>query len=578
VKRVDPVTKTAKWFEAFVPHPCQLKCPAGSAGCYVCPSRPKLSELSANARRSIIKAAREMFARSGVALPILSSDEFPSVRRGPNPASRLTPTDVVRVRFGSQLPKNSKGGTLLGKAYDHVDSCNRRQRNDRVAAFGLDAPKLSLTISHEGAHAFGLRHSMLNPSATAAQCSAGAVGKQSDYAEIMDYVLISISQERFTEEPMTRVEPPCPAPVPPQVDKRTNLDTHNPVYHLRAFALDEDPNELFNTAGLTPGEYDQACLTALQKLQLLIDITASEELSEVVVLERVSDPDASPTDVPVFDDPAWEVLELKSPAGHTTTIDARWSGETALEVKGASLGGQGFDLVFAYNYPADPQFGFTASAGTVNDGVILRYPDDGSSPITVGTFRASVQRILEADLSVALESSVVQGAVGETFSYAIEVTNQGADIANGVRVEFDRPPSFALSRVEGDANCTGDLTLECMVGPLEADRTATIYVVGKPTEVTDRLDASARVSATSSETTLTNNEAALNMRITTPIPGDVNTDGDVDREDLELVLDARNEPATGPDDRRDLDGDGTITVLDARKLTTRCTRPGCATQ
>jgi len=52
--------------------------------------------------------------------------------------------------------------------------------------------------------------------------------------------------------------------------------------------------------------------------------------------------------------------------------------------------------------------------------------------------------------------------------------------------------------------------------------------------------------------------------------------GDVDRDDLNIILAARNTPASGPDDPRDLDGDGMITALDARKLVTLCTRPRCA--
>ena len=45
-------------------------------------------------------------------------------------------------------------------------------------------------------------------------------------------------------------------------------------------------------------------------------------------------------------------------------------------------------------------------------------------------------------------------------------------------------------------------------------------------------------------------------------------DGDIDIDDLAIILDARNTPALGPDDPRDLDGDGLITVLDARILVT----------
>lgn len=60
--------------------------------------------------------------------------------------------------------------------------------------------------------------------------------------------------------------------------------------------------------------------------------------------------------------------------------------------------------------------------------------------------------------------------------------------------------------------------------------------------------------------------------------GDLDRDGDVDNDDLSNLLKARNQAATGSNDPRDLDGDGRITTLDARKLILLCTRPRCATQ
>ncbi len=51
-----------------------------------------------------------------------------------------------------------------------------------------------------------------------------------------------------------------------------------------------------------------------------------------------------------------------------------------------------------------------------------------------------------------------------------------------------------------------------------------------------------------------------------PKRGDVNNDGFLNQADLNLVLAARNIPASGPNDPRDLDHDGKITVLDARIL------------
>lgn len=58
--------------------------------------------------------------------------------------------------------------------------------------------------------------------------------------------------------------------------------------------------------------------------------------------------------------------------------------------------------------------------------------------------------------------------------------------------------------------------------------------------------------------------------------GDIDNDGDVDRDDFGLLIEQRNSPASGPNDPLDLDGDGRITALDARKLMFLCDRPRCA--
>jgi len=60
--------------------------------------------------------------------------------------------------------------------------------------------------------------------------------------------------------------------------------------------------------------------------------------------------------------------------------------------------------------------------------------------------------------------------------------------------------------------------------------------------------------------------------------GDQDGDRDVDQADLNAILAARNTNASGLNDPRDLDRDGRITALDARKLALLCTRPRCATQ
>ena len=60
------------------------------------------------------------------------------------------------------------------------------------------------------------------------------------------------------------------------------------------------------------------------------------------------------------------------------------------------------------------------------------------------------------------------------------------------------------------------------------------------------------------------------------IKGDLDFDGDVDSDDINILAFARGQLASGSTDVRDIDADGKITVLDARKATTLCTRPRCA--
>ena len=57
-------------------------------------------------------------------------------------------------------------------------------------------------------------------------------------------------------------------------------------------------------------------------------------------------------------------------------------------------------------------------------------------------------------------------------------------------------------------------------------------------------------------------------------PGDLNNDGVVDREDLAIIRTYLRQPASVFPEC-DIDGDGTITVLDARKVIRMCTCPSC---
>jgi streptogramin lyase len=58
--------------------------------------------------------------------------------------------------------------------------------------------------------------------------------------------------------------------------------------------------------------------------------------------------------------------------------------------------------------------------------------------------------------------------------------------------------------------------------------------------------------------------------------GDLNDDKFIDKTDVQLISASINQPATGPFDPRDIDGDGFLTVLDARQIVRLCSKPLCA--
>lgn len=56
---------------------------------------------------------------------------------------------------------------------------------------------------------------------------------------------------------------------------------------------------------------------------------------------------------------------------------------------------------------------------------------------------------------------------------------------------------------------------------------------------------------------------------------DIDRDGDIDREDIKRIVVARDTRATDVNDPRDADGNGKITMLDARACIRRCNLPNC---
>ncbi|MYM99108.1 hypothetical protein [Duganella vulcania] len=104
--------------------------------------------------------------------------------------------------------------------------------------------------------------------------------------------------------------------------------------------------------------------------------------------------------------------------------------------------------------------------------------------------------------------------------------------------------------------------------------------IGQPDRVADlltMLQTDQRLDVLTVDDTMVDySELRLTYTVAGAPVGDLNNDGVIDRDDLNILLLSLNTLASGPDDPRDLDRDGRITVLDVRKLVGSCTRALCA--
>jgi hypothetical protein len=74
-----------------------------------------------------------------------------------------------------------------------------------------------------------------------------------------------------------------------------------------------------------------------------------------------------------------------------------------------------------------------------------------------------------------------------------------------------------------------------------------------------------------------NRSASVNISVPAAIRGDLNADGKVDQDDVNVLLVALNTKATGSFDARDLNGDGVIDSSDLQLLAALCSLSGCVT-
>ena len=236
-----------------------------------------------------------------------------------------------------------------------------------------------------------------------------------------------------------------------------------------------------------------------------------------------------------------------------------------------------------------------ANGAQVQAGQTLNVSVSASSGATFSSVQVVAQG---AGISTALAAppytftiTVPSQIVGPETITAMGVTSSGSAVFSPA-IAVDCEPSLGVSSLslsfsEISFGFTGDQVGLTVQGTLSDGSSVNLTQSSKTTFSSGNI-AVASVSSTGlvtavgpGTTTITVSNggqiAAATVSVPNSLRGDLNADGKIDADDVNILLAALNTAATGAFDARDLNGDGVIDIKDLQALAALCTLPGCST-
>jgi hypothetical protein len=193
-----------------------------------------------------------------------------------------------------------------------------------------------------------------------------------------------------------------------------------------------------------------------------------------------------------------------------------------------------------------------------------------SFPATV-TF-TPVSQLTILGLNAAPLNLTVSGSLTASFTKNTHVPNRVDVVVSNLSLSI---PAFTLDSGESTGTTTAT-QLGTSSGAVDQGTGATsaaIYVaasnlLGKFN--TDLTQMPGSLNFATGQWTLSTANATSCLRC------DINGDGQVDVDDINLIMNLRGTKSVGPADVHDVDGDGKVTVNDARICVLACAKPNCA--
>ncbi|GBF78759.1 DUF11 domain-containing protein [Aphanothece sacrum] len=221
---------------------------------------------------------------------------------------------------------------------------------------------------------------------------------------------------------------------------------------------------------------------------------------------KITDPatDVTATEVTI----EWNAFDVDSEATISLFYDTDNQGfDGVLIVDGiAETDGQGSFIWNTENVPQEDYF------------IYAKIVDEKNVPLfSYSKGQIRLKPAEEADLSVTQTASATSVGLGETFTYTIQVTNNGSVTSKGVTLveTLPEPVTFVSASLTPFQQTDNTFTFD--IGDLGAGESQTVEIsVIAPTLLTGSITSSTSVSSQTNDPDTTNNLASLSTEVTAP--------------------------------------------------------------
>jgi hypothetical protein len=326
--------------------------------------------------------------------------------------------------------------------------------------------------------------------------------------------------------------------------------TNNQMFHLRHYVLGEPLDAPFVNS-LPIGDWDDSGKPVVctnisgtsSSMSPLFDFTILSSLGGIGDGEEEDGP---------------ATLVFRDSVSDLAGIEAITAKGAPLQIVASSVAGGDWDLYFVpANDPSQVEIPGSALTAGPFAGKIMKYSPLTQSFSEVGTFSMNITEF---------ETDPPPGPPLPPNNNPIAVAGPDQTLP----LPFGLQTTAVTLNGAGSSDLDGDTLDYTWLGPFDdtSGPQPTVFVPAGSHVVTLRV--SDGKGGGSSDT------VTINVVASVSIPGDLDGDGDIDKLDIAKVLAAKGTAASGPNDPRDIDKDGQITILDARRLATMCSRPNCA--